>query len=267
MAMVTKNTAYFVTAYGGTDIGCVRSLNEDVWGKIPEICFFVLADGMGGHQGGDVASQMAVEFLCDYMKGEMHGEKPSRSLSETSSLISSGIDYVNRKIWEQGTKHPSLKGMGTTLCCVQFHKEGLIYAHVGDSRIYRMRNKKIESLTRDHSLLSDLIDMGQLSEQEARHFTYKNIITRAVGTEPTIAPSISSTSIEHRDLFLMCTDGLSDLLSANEIEQIVNDAPTIEIAVMYLIDQAKKAGGHDNITVVAMQVHEFGESSETYLSR
>lgn len=144
--------------------------------------------------------------------------------------------------------------MGTTLCCLFFHEEGLIFAHVGDSRIYRLRDEQLEQLTKDHSLLRDLVDQGQLNDSQATEFLYKNIITKAIGTEPKVDPTVTSSNIQIGDIYLMCTDGLSDLLTAKEIAEILKESISKEAAAETLIKRANAEGGRDNITVVIVKI-------------
>jgi len=147
-----------------------------------------------------------------------------------------------------------LGGMGTTLCCLYFHKEYVIWGHVGDSRIYRLRKNRIEQLTQDDSLLREMTDGGRASEYDPEDFSYKSILTKAVGTEQKVSPAMSLAMIEPGDLFLLCTDGLSDMLSRVEIEAHLNQAYTVEEKVRSLIAAAKQKGGCDNITTVLVEV-------------
>lgn len=252
--MVVRIMRYKVAAVGISDIGRVRQNNEDVWAEVPELQFYVLADGMGGHQAGEVAAREAVATFCSLVK-EIHQENDdSITLQELRRNISWIIEEVNAGIYKMGRAEQGLRGMGTTLCCLQFYKDGLVYAHVGDSRIYRLRHKHLTQLTKDHSLLRQLIDMGQVSEQKAPEFLYKNIITKAIGTESSVDPSVHATHTEPGDIYLMCTDGLSDLLSTREMEEVVNNAESLQQAAQTLVDQANQIGGHDNITVVIAKV-------------
>ncbi len=241
---------YKVSVTGASDIGLIRQNNEDSWKLLPEEQFFVLADGMGGHLAGEVASKEAVNHLCALFKQYFD---VSKNVVETQQLLFNLIQEVNLIIYRMGRKREELKGMGTTLCCVLLHPEGIIYAHVGDSRIYRFRNQQLEQLTQDHSLLRELIDLGQLSEQQAEEFLYKNIITKAIGTEPYVEPSLNFASLEIDDIILMCTDGLSDLVNNEQIQEILLSTPENEV-VKRLIKKAKQKGGHDNITVVMIKV-------------
>lgn len=260
--MVVRIMRYKVAAAGKTDVGRVRQNNEDVWAEFPEIQFYVLADGMGGHQAGEVASRLAVETYSLLVQEFHQDHDESLTLQELRRNISWIIEEVNAEIYKMGRTDQELRGMGTTLCSLHFHPDGLIFAHVGDSRIYRLRHNHITQLTKDHSLLRQLIDMGQVSEQKAPDFMYKNIITKAIGTEPSVDPSVNVTHVEINDIYLMCTDGLSDLLTANEIEEIITQAPSLQQAAQALVDRANEIGGHDNITVVITKVLEPDENPD-----
>lgn len=248
---------YQLSAYCISDIGLVRQNNEDFSKMLKEEQFFVLADGMGGHQAGEIASKETVERLCQSFKEQFNYSHKELSLAKI--LLKKMIQEVNTTVYRLGQERVEFKGMGTTICCIFFHSEGLIYAHVGDSRIYRLRQGHLKQLTQDHSLMRELIDLGQLSEQQANEFLYKNIITRAIGTELFVEPSIAHTSIEVGDVILMCTDGLTDLVNFEEIQEILNQNSEKE-AAQALVRKAKQRGGYDNITVVLVKVKEKNES-------
>jgi protein phosphatase len=215
----------------------------------------MLADGMGGHQAGEVAAGETVKALCRiFKKRTARGEFPMATLDETSLLLKRAIMYVNGRIFKLGRAQEELKGMGTTLCCLLFQDDQLIIAHVGDSRIYRFRKNTLVQLTKDHSLLSNLVDQGQLSTSQASDFVYKNIITKAIGTEPRVEPTVSVLPVEAADVYMMCSDGLSDLVGADEIAKILATAPSLASATEQLIATANLHGGRDNITVVLTHV-------------
>jgi protein phosphatase len=244
-----------VTAYGLSDIGLVRQNNEDTWMELPAEKFFVLADGMGGHQAGEVAAKEAVLAVCQSFKKSFPKESQGLiNLLEARSLIYNAMEYANSVVYKMGRTNERLKGMGTTLCCLYFHEQGLVYGHVGDSRIYVHRDTTLTQLTQDHSLLRELVDLGQLNEQQASEFLYKNIITKAIGTEPIIDPTVKISDIKKSDRFLMCSDGLSDLLTLKEMETLLNQTEDNQKAIKKLVSLAKSKGGHDNITVVLIEV-------------
>lgn len=263
--MVVKLMPYKIVAFGLSDVGLVRDNNEDAWGAVPELGFFVLADGMGGHQAGEVAAREAVTNLCRIVKKNL-GRRSNIGYSDTLQVVQRAIEETNTIIFDRARNNPDLRGMGTTLCCLQFHEQGLIYAHVGDSRIYRLHDGQLSQITADHSLMRELIELGQLSEGEAPEFLYKNILTKAVGTEPRIEPTMNACDIVYNDTYIMCSDGLSDLLSLADMEKILNqkqDADkasirpiSVQESVKQLIKAAKEKGGYDNITVVVVRLEE-----------
>lgn len=243
-----------LTAYGLSDVGLVRKNNEDMWTSVPELRLFVLADGMGGHQAGEVASREAIFFFISKMK-EFFGKEDVLEISaeEAAELIQLGIEETNQFVYQLSKTHELLSGMGTTFTCLYFHNDSVIYAHVGDSRIYLQRNGKLNQLTFDHSLLRELIDQGCISERQSEDSTYRNIITQAIGTA-FVKPTVNKTIAMVDDLYLLCSDGLSDLLSNDEIEQVLVLPLTVEEKVRTLISLAKRKGGHDNVTAVLVQV-------------
>lgn len=256
--MAASILPYNVVAFGMSDVGRVRLNNEDAWMALDDPLFFVLADGMGGHQAGEVAAYEAAHGLSEIVH-EMLSDADQMSFHDMRKALKLAIEQTNRRVYRKSRSDPSLKGMGTTLCCVYFHPKGAIYAHVGDSRIYRLRHRRLEQLTKDHSLCRELVDQGQLTEKQAPDFAYKNIITRAIGTEPSVEPSVHLSDIADGDIYLMCTDGLSDLLSVREIHAILNQKLSISETVKEFIATANARGGHDNITVVMMQVTDVAE--------
>lgn len=207
--------------------------------------------GWGGHQAGEVASKATVEHLCHLF--HQHSNLFQIEINLAKNLMKEMIQEVNTLVYRLGRENPNLRGMGTTLCCLFLHPAGLIYGHVGDSRIYRFRQGKLEQLTQDHSLLRELIELGQLSEQQAEEFLYKNVITKAIGTEPTVEPAIADSSIEVGDILMMCSDGLSDLVSLEQMQNIIGHHSEEE-ATRLLVDKAKEGGGYDNITVILVKI-------------
>lgn len=247
-----------VSVYSISDIGLIRQNNEDSWKLLEDAQFFVLADGMGGHQAGEVASKETVERLCVLFQERF--DPSNTNLAHAEKCIKEIIQEVNTEIYQMSRENLELRGMGTTLCCILVHPEGLIYGHVGDSRIYRFRHGELEQLTQDHSLLRELIDLGQISEQQAGDFLYKNIITKAIGTEAYVEPTIAHSALEGGDMILMCTDGLSDLVSFEEIQDVMAKTSEGNI-VQLLVKKAKQRGGYDNITVILVKVRDKYEEN------
>ncbi len=251
--------SYRVFAVGISDIGLVRENNEDVWSKISQQRFFVVADGMGGHQAGEIAAKEAVGKLCQILAKRLNNRDEQIDLNIAREIIVDAIQEANLHVYQMSRQDKDLRGMGTTLCFLHFHPKGLIFGNVGDSRIYRLRNHKLTQITKDHSLLCEMMDQGKISGTQAGNFLYKNIITKAIGTEPFVEPSIRTCEVLDQDLFLMCTDGLSDLASAQEIEDILNKKQSLKDMSEELVQKAKSQGGQDNITVVIAKVQEVHE--------
>lgn len=248
--MTTDEMAFQIQSAGMSDTGLVRQSNEDAFEECTDINFFILADGMGGHQAGEVAAKEAVTTLCKMAKKM----KKKMSLYEARDVIEQSIKQVNTIVYQLSKSKPNLRGMGTTLCCLQIRNEGIVYGHVGDSRIYRMRNGSLVQLTTDHSLMRELMDLGQLSESQASDFMYKNILTKAVGTEPFVEPSVYTDDFQVGDLFLLCSDGLSDLLSDSEMELVLKSHSNIQEALTFLVENANRKGGFDNITALIVKI-------------
>lgn len=252
--MVAELMPIRIQSAGLTDVGLVRERNEDVWAQLEKERVYVLADGMGGHRAGDVAAREAVRTFCEILKEKLTTKYRKRSLKEFRRLVELALVRVNSHVHRLGQSLLELRGMGTTLCCLCVHEKGVVFGHIGDSRIYRLREGKLEQLTRDHSLLRELIDLGQLGKWQAEEFLYKNIITQAVGTESTVEPSVGAATLKPGEKYLMCTDGLSDLLTRKELEAEMLIDRTPEEQVESLVALGKEKGGHDNITVVVVQM-------------
>lgn len=246
--MVLNLIPYQIDVWGLSDIGIVRQNNEDVWSELPKHQFYAIADGMGGHLAGEIAAKEAIKDLCALIDQTLEHSQPT--LFQLKKIIYQSIKRMNLDVYKLSRTSPDYKGMGTTLCCLAFHSDGLVYAHVGDSRIYRLRKNKLVQLTKDHSLLRQLLEKGQLSEGEAPTFAYKNIITKAIGTEPSVEPAVRHTFVEPGDMFLMCTDGLTDLLTNKEITETLCEFSTPAEIAQELVLKANRLGGYDNITVV-----------------
>lgn len=240
-------------SFGISDIGLSRPNNEDVWIEVPEIGFYALADGMGGHKAGEVAAYEAIENLTLSMK-KVKRDDPLEVIIE----LRNAIEKANQWVYKLGKKDTTLSGMGTTLCCLIWTKKAIIYGHVGDSRIYRLREKKLELLTEDHSLLARWQKTGKTSNSP---FPYKNVITKAIGTHPEADPEIAISTHLPSDIFFLCTDGLTDVLSSEDIEKIINKSSELEEATRELIHAAKNMGSSDNITILMVQPEKAHEEN------
>jgi PPM family protein phosphatase len=226
-----------------TDTGRQRNANEDsLYVAAP---LFVVADGMGGAQAGEVASKAAAESFA----GELPQAPPERVLEET-------IEGANRTIHELARKDPSLAGMGTTTTAaiVDLEGETVAIGHVGDSRAYRLRGGRFEQLTRDHSLVEEMRRKGQLTDAQAEDHPQRSIITRALGPEPEVQVDVQTVPAQDGDVFLICSDGLTTMLDDEQIARVLTRATSLEAAVRALVDEANRAGGRDNITVVTFRL-------------
>jgi protein phosphatase len=228
-----------------TDTGRQRNANEDSYfTKAP---LFVVADGMGGAQAGEVASKAAVESF----PAELPAVPPERVLEET-------IEGANRTIHELARKDPGLAGMGTTTTAaiVDLEGEAVAIGHVGDSRAYRLRGGRFEQLTRDHSLVEEMRRKGQITDAQAEDHPQRSIITRALGPEPEVQVDVQTVPAQDGDVFLICSDGLTTMLDDEQISRLLTRATSLNAAVRALIDEANRAGGRDNITVVAFRLED-----------
>jgi serine/threonine protein phosphatase PrpC len=228
-----------------TDTGRQRNANEDsFFTKAP---LFVVADGMGGAQAGEVASKAAAESFAH----DLPEAPPERALEET-------ILEANRTIHELARKDPGLAGMGTTVTAaiVDLDAEEVAIGHVGDSRAYRFRGGRFEQLTRDHSLVEEMRRKGQLTDAQAEDHPQRSIITRALGPEPEVQVDLQTVPTQHGDVFLICSDGLTTMLDDEQIGRVLGRATTLQAGVRALVDEANRAGGRDNITVVAFRLED-----------
>lgn len=250
MTLKTKGKLY-IDSWALSDNGLVRENNEDAWVAIPELDVYLVADGMGGHNAGEIAAVSCVEELAKILKKRL---KRSLSLNLAEKLIAESIEEVNLAVHAKSHAKAEWQGMGCTLACLHFHPEGAIIGHVGDSRVYLFRSGKLFQLTRDDSLVMDLVDRGRMTQEEASLFGQKHIITKAIGTDPVLYPHVQVIEMEYGDQFMMCTDGLSDCVKREEIEAIMGRSLTLKDSVEHLIQRANLEGGHDNITIIQMSV-------------
>jgi len=250
---------------GRTDIGLVRKVNEDSFlceklEGIENSYLYIVADGMGGHNAGEVASSMAVQEVASHIKGniEMLGHDENKILD----LIRNSMLHANDRVYKTSIMKSNCLGMGTTLSMVLI-KDGAAYiGHVGDSRIYLIREKLIRKLTEDHSLVAELVKSGSIKPEEADSHPQKNVITRALGTEYNLDPDVFPESIQDGDIILICSDGLTNAVKEEDMARIVVDSADLNEACGLLIDKAKENGGFDNITAVVIQMCKGGDYSD-----
>ncbi len=233
-------------SYGLTDTGRARSVNQDYLfisegqiGKLPNL--FVVADGMGGHNAGDRASSLAVEAMFEVIR-ENKERRPIKALGK-------GIEVANTTVYRESKISPSFNGMGTTIVAAVLSKDKMYVANVGDSRLYVI-NDTITQITHDHSLVEEMVMMGEITKEEARLHPDKNIITRAVGVRDTVRTDFFEYRLANDDIVLMCSDGLSNMVSDKEILDIVKRERNLKNAAECLIAAANQNGGKDNITVL-----------------
>jgi protein phosphatase len=236
-----------------TDTGQVRSNNEDAVAIDADNHIAVLADGMGGYNAGEVAAEMATTFVTTELGrwiAEGGSEASGRELRRAMEVC---IDNANRLIFNAANTHLPYAGMGTTLVMGVFQDTRVLIGHIGDSRCYRLRNGALAKLTRDHSLLQEQIDAGLLTPEQAQFATHKNLVTRAMGVEDTVLLEVSEYRAEEDDLYLMCSDGLTDMVSDAYIAAILVTVGTLADKCHALIDAANSCGGRDNISVILAQ--------------
>lgn len=229
-----------------TDVGNVRTHNEDSYGLSIDDGVFVVCDGMGGAAGGEIASKIAVsavkEVLC------------AGAPNDPERLLRAAVASANERVFSRSEQDQSLHGMGTTLVALLVHSGRAWLAHVGDSRCYRFRGGVLERLTEDHSFVDEQVRLGQMTPAEAAVSPFRNIITRAVGTRDAVEPDITGLAIEPGDMYLLCSDGLTKEVPDGRLAEILGGDGNPERLCGQLVDEAKASGGHDNITVIVVGV-------------
>jgi len=249
-----------IEAYGISNVGMKRSQNEDNYLINDAIQLYVVADGMGGHLGGEFASRMAVSTIEEVIERfenpdatQIHGINSEEAIY--GERLRFAISEASRRIYEQGLYDESLKGMGTTAVAVMINEEKAYIAHVGDSRAYLLRKGNIEQITEDHSLVTEQLKAGILAAEEVKGHRLKNIITRSVGYQEEAESDLDILTLEVGDRILLCSDGLSNMLEETEILKIVEAYP-LKQACEKLIEAANQMGGDDNITTIIVQAAE-----------
>lgn len=244
-----------LTSFGSrTDIGCLRDHNEDSLVVAPPL--FAIADGMGGHAAGEVASEIAVRVLS-----ELAPEHPD------GAALGHAVEEANRAVIQAAHEGRGRQGMGTTMTAAMLEGERLVIAQVGDSRAYLLHQGKLQQLTRDHSLMADMIEAGQLTPEEARTHPQRSVITRALGSDAHLHPDIYEINVETGDRLLICSDGLSGMVFDNEIENTLRRVQDPQRCASQLVNEAIAAGGHDNVTVIVADVTGYAEVRRKKLAR
>lgn len=254
---------YKINAFGKTDVGLMRTINQDSIfvstkpvGKLPNL--FIVADGMGGHKAGDVASRVAIEKFVKYAC--------TTHMTDPANILDAGIMSINKEIYDMANSNRDYSGMGTTFVAAVIAEGHVYIANVGDSRLYYI-GKDIQQITRDHSLVEDMVRMGLLEKEEARNHYKKNVITKAIGVaeDKTATPDIFEIEIDNGDKLLLCSDGLTNMVIDYDINKIIRKSESIEDAVRTLINTANENGGKDNISAILISA-EYTENQDSLLS-
>ena len=248
---------------GNTDVGMKRTHNEDNLLVLQEENLYMVADGMGGHASGEVASEMAVNTLAEFYQETSADDdvtwpyKMEKERRYEENRLSAGIKLANLRIFETAAQDAAKRGMGTTLVAMSFAGNTAYLGHVGDSRIYRLRGEELTQVTSDHSLLNDYIKMKDLTPQEIENFPHKNVIVRALGMKETVQVDVAAEEPEAGDIYLLCSDGLNGEITDDVIQKLmIENRENLENGCDELIKAANKNGGKDNTTVVLVEVIE-----------
>ena len=255
---------------GLSDPGRIRSENEDRITTQPNLGIAVLADGMGGHQAGEVASGMAVDVINRHFTEVLGKVRKTRRPSSTSQspearLVNEAIQLANSAIYEVAHMRKDYAGMGSTIVVTMFYGDTVCVGHVGDSRLYRYRDATLEQLTEDHSVVQELVNRGLATPEEAATVIGKNLVTRALGVDPIVVPDICEQKFINSDLYLLCSDGLNDVIADDEIASILADrSDTLDQTARRMVEIANERGGPDNISVILVRTgDQFTREIET----
>ncbi|MDX8397149.1 MAG: Stp1/IreP family PP2C-type Ser/Thr phosphatase [Mariprofundaceae bacterium] len=256
-----------------TDVGIKRDHNEDYVGTTPSLGFAILADGMGGHNAGEVASAIAVDVTTRCLQARLPN-LPQAQLNEDtgftgeSMLAQEVIATANDAIYEASQEKRECAGMGTTVVAAIFYADRVTAAHVGDSRMYRLRKDNLSHVTEDHSLIQEQVRRGLLTEDDARNSSIKNLVTRALGVEAGVEPDIVEDIVQDNDVYLMCSDGLTDVVPDEAIRlTLIDNHKNLKSAATSLIQLANDAGGPDNISVILIRTPKQFHRKQGFFSR
>lgn len=236
-----------------THIGKIRDKNEDsYYVEEKNNHIFIVADGMGGHNAGEIASEMAIQKVSKFIDDKLHGISLIND-EDISNLIRKAIDKGNSEIYRQALSFENWDGMGTTITMALFLNDRVYLGHVGDSRAYLLRNGELTQLTEDHTLVGELVKNGSITEVEAKNHPKRNVITKALGTQISPLPDIISYDLYDGDIIILCTDGLTNAVDNHLIKKSFLNSLNLQVACDNLVDQANKKGGFDNITLIAIR--------------
>jgi protein phosphatase len=241
-----------IKAFATSDVGKAREINEDYFYiSFPDdqVQLFILADGMGGYNGGEVASKLAVTTAKNYILSNY--EKSKGTKESLLDLVKNSSQYANMVVYEKSEENTDLSNMGTTLDICLVYQNKVFISHIGDSRVYRLRKDFFRKLTKDHSYVQTLVDEGKITEEESKNHPKKNMLMKALGCTPFIEPDAMVKGFLKGDILLMCSDGLTNMVSEEEIQQIIKDNPTDSTKL--LVQRANDLGGKDNITAVIIR--------------
>ena len=262
-----------LTFVGQTDTGRVREHNEDTIATDPDVGLLVLADGMGGYNAGEVASGIAVKTITNLVREGLAREDlasidRSTGLSRPSIVLRDAITRANKIIYQTARSQAECEGMGTTVVAALFYDNRVSIAHVGDSRLYRQRGSQIAQVTMDHSLLQELVDRGFYSPEEAQRAANKNYVTRALGVEPQVEVEVQEHPVDKGDIFIICSDGLSDMVEDEDIRLTISTfGANLDTVAKQLIQLANENGGRDNVSVVLAQANEAFPASRGVMDK
>lgn len=238
-----------------THAGMVRSHNEDSIAADAAAGLAVLADGMGGYNAGEVASGIAVAMISAELKKALAARSEDFDIAAAERLVGEHAVRANNAIFHASQNQAQYAGMGTTLVVMLLHDNSLVVGHIGDSRLYRFREGRLEQVTRDHSLLQEQIDSGLITKEQARHSQNKNLVTRAVGIDPEVEAEVHSYPVQPGDIYLLCSDGLNDMVTDEDMELTLGSLQAnLPLAAEQLVQQANDNGGRDNVSVILVRV-------------
>ncbi len=244
---MTTETARQPEAVALTSTGRVRNHNEDAFGYLADRGIFIVCDGMGGAAGGEVASRLATDIVLEHIAQAPASASPR-------DLLHGAVLRANRAVHDRAESDPALCGMGTTLVALLLTPPHALIAHAGDSRCYLFRQGRLSRQTHDHSLVDEQIRLGTLTREEAEHSPFRSVITRAVGTQPTVTPELLQIALQPDDLFLLCSDGLTREVDEDSIAAILAAGANLDRAAHTLIEAANENGGRDNITCLLIRI-------------
>jgi len=268
--MTLKGKLAFV---GQTDTGRVREHNEDTIASDVDVGLLVLADGMGGYNAGEVASGIAVKTITNLVREGLAREDlgsldRATGLTRPSIVLRDAITRANKIIYQTARSQAECEGMGTTVVAALFYDNKISIAHVGDSRLYRQRGSQIAQVTMDHSLLQELVDRGFYSPEEAQRAANKNYVTRALGVEPQVEVEVQEHPVDKGDIFILCSDGLSDMVEDEDIRLTISTfGANLDTVAKQLIQLANENGGRDNVSVVLAQANEAFPASRGVMDK